>query len=66
MKNEYFSPAKYSSLTKFLKVTAYLNHFIYKWERRIGPLLVEEIEYYPRGIISSRSCSSQVETTYFK
>ena len=48
-KNEYSSPAKYSSLTKFLRVTAYLNRFIYncrhlKWERRIGTLLVEEIE----------------------
>ena len=48
-KNEYFSPAKYSSLTKFLRVTAYLNRFIYncrhlKSERRIGTLLVEEIE----------------------
>ena len=48
-KNEYFSPAKYSSLTKFLRVTAYLNCFIYncrhlKSERRIGTLLVEEIE----------------------
>ena len=47
-KNEYFSPAKYSSLTKFLRVTAYLNRFIYcghlKSERRIGTLLVQEIK----------------------
>ena len=48
-KNKYFSPAKYSSLTKFLRVTAYLNRFIYncrhlKSEHRIGTLLVEEIE----------------------
>ena len=48
-KNECFSPAKYSSLTKFLRVTAYLTRFIYncrhsKSERRIGTLLVEEIE----------------------
>ena len=51
MKNqiEHFSPAKYSSLTKFLRVTAYLSRFIYncrhsKSERRVGTLLVEEIE----------------------
>ena len=48
-KNECFSPAKYSSLTKFLRVTAYLARFIYncrhsKSERRIGTLLVQEIE----------------------
>ena len=48
-KNECFSPVKYSSLTKFLRVTAYLARFIYncrhsKSERRIGTLLVEEIE----------------------
>ena len=48
-KNECFSTAKYSSLTKFLRVTAYLARFIYncrhsKSERRIGILLVEEIE----------------------
>ena len=46
---EHFSPAKYSSLTKFLRVTAYLSRFIYncrhsKSERRVGTLLVEEIE----------------------
>ena len=48
-KNKYFSPTKYSSLTKFLRVTAYLKRFIYnsrhlKSERRVGTLLVEEIE----------------------
>ena len=48
-KNEYFSLVKYSSLTNFLRVTAYLTRFIYncrhsKSERRIGTLLVEEIE----------------------
>ena len=46
---EHFSPAKYSSLTKFLRVTAYLSRFIYncrhsKSERCVGTLLVEEIE----------------------
>ena len=51
MKNqtEHFSPAKYSSLTRFLRVTPYVSRFIYycrhsKSERRIGTLLVEEIE----------------------
>jgi len=49
MKNAYFSPAKYSSLTKFLRVTAYLTRFMYncrhlKSDCRIGTLLVEEIE----------------------
>jgi len=49
MKNAYFSPAKYSSLTKFLRVTAYVTRFMYncrhlKSERRIGTLLVEEIK----------------------
>ena len=46
---EHFSPAKYSSLTRFLRVTPYLSRFIYncrhlKSECRIGNLLVEEIE----------------------
>lgn len=48
-KDKYFSPAKYSSLTTFLRVTAYLAQFIYncrhsKSERHIGTLLVKEIE----------------------
>ena len=48
-KNEYFSPAKYSSLTNFLRITAYLTRFIcncrhLKSARRIGTLLVEDIE----------------------
>ena len=46
---EHFSPARYSSLTRFLRVTAYLSRFIYncrhsKSERRVGTLLVEDIE----------------------
>ena len=46
---EHFSPARYSSLIRFLRVTAYLSRFIYncrhsKSERRVGTLLVEEIE----------------------
>lgn len=41
---EHFSPAKYSSLTKFLRVTAYLSRFIYNCrhsesERRVGTLI---------------------------
>ena len=46
---EHFPRAKYSSLTKFLRVTAYLSRFTYncrhsKSERRVGTFLVEEIE----------------------
>ena len=48
-RNDFLSPAKYSSLIKLLKVTAYLIRFIYnckhpKSERRIGSLMVEEME----------------------
>ena len=62
-KNEYFSPAKYSSLAKFLRVTAYLTWFIYncrhlKSEGRIGTLLVEEIEQARKFWI----CTTQAES----
>ena len=48
-KNDFLSPAKYSSQTKLLKVTAYLKRFICNCkhptsERRIGSLLVQEME----------------------
>ncbi len=63
-KNDFLSPARYSSLTKLLKVTAYLIRFIYnckhpKSERRIGSLLVElEMEQARRFWI----CVAQAES----
>ncbi|XP_068728886.1 uncharacterized protein [Montipora capricornis] len=60
---EYFCPAKYSSLTKFLRVTAYLARFIYncrhsKSERRIGALLVEDIEQARKFWVRSTQAES--------
>lgn len=60
---EYFFPAKYSSLTKFLWVTVYLARFIYNWrhsksERCIGTSLVEEIEQARKVWISSTAAES--------
>ena len=62
-KNEYFSPAKYSSLARFLRVTAYLTRFIYncrhsKSEGRIGTLLVEEIEHAQKFWIRTTQAES--------
>ena len=59
-KNDFLSPAKYSSLTKLLKVTAYLKRFIYnckhpKSERRIGSLLVEEIALPKQNPLSKQN-----------
>ena len=60
---EYFCPAKYSSLTKFLRVTAYLARFMYncrhsKSERRIGALLVEDIEQARKFWVHSTQAES--------
>jgi len=64
-KNDFLSPAKYSPLTQLLKVTAYLKWFIYmytckhpKSERRIGSLLVEEMEQAQKFWI----CIAQAES----
>ena len=62
-RNEFLSPAKYSSLTKLLKVTAYLIRFIYnckhpKSERHIGSLMVGEMEQARRFWI----CVAQAES----
>ena len=60
---EHFSPASYSSLTKFLKVTAYLSRFIYncrhsKSERGVGTLLVEDIEQARKFCVRSTQAES--------
>ena len=62
-KDTYFSPAKYSSVITFLKVTACLAQFIYncrhsKSERHIGTLLVEEIEQARKFWIHSTKAES--------
>ena len=62
-RNDFLSQAKYLSLTKLLKVTAYLIRFIYnckhpKSERRIGSLIVKEMEQARKSWI----CVAQAES----